>query len=63
MTRILDCDQLDSSECPRDWEKLPLAGERDMRVCTVCLKAVYRCANAMEAKLRVAAGHRAAVVE
>ncbi|PAW84790.1 MAG: hypothetical protein B9S33_11060 [Pedosphaera sp. Tous-C6FEB] len=63
MTRILDCENLDSGECPRDWDKLPLAGERDIRVCTVCLKAVYRCANAEEAKLRLAAGHRAAVAE
>lgn len=63
MTRILDCENLDSGECPGDWEKLPPAGERDIRVCTVCLKAVYRCANAEEARLRLATGHRAAVVE
>lgn len=63
MTRIFDCENLDSGECPRDWDKLPLAGEHDIRVCTVCLKAVYRCANAEEAKLRQAAGHRAAVAE
>jgi len=63
MTRILDCENLDSGECPGDWEKLPLAGERDIRVCAVCLKAVYRCANAEEARLRLAAGHRAAVAE
>lgn len=63
MTRILECDLPASGECPGDWDKLPLAGEHDIRVCTVCLKAVYRCANAEEAQLRLAAGHRAAVAE
>ncbi|NBR85550.1 MAG: hypothetical protein EB141_08300 [Verrucomicrobia bacterium] len=63
MTRILECEELKSGDCPADWEKLPLAGERDIRVCTVCLKAVYRCANAEEARLRLAAGHRAAVAD
>jgi len=60
MTRILGCEQLDSSECPGDWEKLPPAGETDIRVCPVCLKAVYRCASTEEARLREVAGHRAA---
>jgi hypothetical protein len=59
--RILDCDHLDRGECPGDWEKLPLAGETDIRVCPMCLKAVYRCSSAEEAQLRQAAGHRAAV--
>jgi hypothetical protein len=63
MTRILECEELKCGDCPGDWEKLPPAGERDIRVCTVCLKAVYRCANAEEARLRLAAGHRAAVAE
>lgn len=63
MTRILECEQLASGECPGDWDKLPLAGEHEIRVCTVCLKAVYRCANADEARLRMDAGHRAAVAE
>ena len=61
MTRILDCPQRDSGECPGDWEKLPPAGETDIRVCPVCLKAVYRCADAEDARLREAAGHRAAL--
>ena len=61
MTRILDCDETKNGECPGDWEKLPVGGEREIRVCTVCLKAVYRCADAEEAKLRQAAGHRAAL--
>lgn len=60
MTRIQHCDH---PECPKDWEKLPLAGETHIRVCTVCLKAVYRCADAEEAKLREEAGHRAAIPE
>jgi len=63
MTRILDCDQREGGECPGDWEKLPPGGERDIRVCAVCLKAVYRCANAEEARLREAAGHRAALAD
>lgn len=63
MTKILRCEALESGECPGDWEKLPLAGETDIRVCPVCLKAVYRCPNAAEARLREAAGHRAALVE
>lgn len=61
MTRILGCEQIDSGECPGDWEKLPPAGETDIRVCPVCLKAVYRCTSAEEARLREAAGHRAAL--
>ncbi len=63
MTRILGCEQLDRDECPGDWQKLPPAGETDIRVCPVCLKAVYRCANAEEARLREAAGHRAALAD
>ncbi|MBM3829361.1 MAG: hypothetical protein FJ406_02360 [Verrucomicrobia bacterium] len=63
MTRILECNLHATGECPADWDKLPLAGEHDIRVCTVCLKAVYRCPNAEDAKLRLAAGHRAAVEE
>jgi hypothetical protein len=63
MTRIIDCDQSPESDCPGDWEKLPPAGERDIRVCPVCLKAVYRCASAEEARLRAGAGHRAALEE
>jgi hypothetical protein len=63
MTRILDCEQLEGDECPKDWEQLPPAGETDIRVCPVCLKAVYRCANAEEARLRGAAGQRAALKE
>jgi hypothetical protein len=63
MTRILSCEQLNGGECPGDWEQLPPAGETDIRVCLVCLKAVYRCPNQEEARLREAAGHRAAVVE
>jgi hypothetical protein len=63
MTRILGCAQLATGECPGDWEKLPLAGETDIRVCVVCLKAVYRCPNVAEASLREAAGHRAALSE
>ena len=61
MTRILGCDQLDGGECPGDWEQLPVAGEREIRVCTVCLKAVYRCGSAEEVRLREAAGHRTAL--
>ena len=49
MTRILNCD---NDECPKDWEKLPLAGETHIGVCTVCLKAVYRCESEEEAQLR-----------
>jgi hypothetical protein len=63
MTRILECEELKSGDCPADWDNLPPAGEHDIRVCTVCLKAVYRCGNAEEAGLRLAAGHRAAVAE
>ena len=63
MTRILGCDQLDGGECPRDWERLPPAGETDIRVCPVCLKAVYRCASAEEARLRDLAGQRAALAD
>ena len=60
MTRILNCE---NSECPKDWEKLPLAGETDIRVCTECLKAVYRCASKEDADSREEAGHRAALAE
>ena len=63
MTRILGCEHLESGECPRDWEKLPPAGERDIRVCPVCLKAVYRCASPEDARLREASGHRAALAD
>lgn len=58
MTRILNCDQ---SDCPKDWEQLPLAGETHIRVCTYCLKAVYRCETAADAAERELAGHRAAL--
>lgn len=61
MTKILDCEEAQSDECPKDWEQLPQAGETDIRVCPVCLKAVYRCASAEEARLRKDAGHRAAL--
>jgi hypothetical protein len=61
MTRILDCDKLTTGECPGDWDVLPPAGEAEIRVCPECLKAVYRCADAEEARLRQAAGHRAAL--
>jgi hypothetical protein len=60
MTRILHCD---NAECPKDWEKLPLAGETHIRVCTVCLKAVYRVEDEDEARRREEAGHRAAIPE
>ncbi len=60
MTRILHCD---NAECPKDWEKLPLAGETHIRVCTVCLKAVYRVEDQDEAQRREEAGHRAALPE
>lgn len=60
MTRILHCPNPD---CPKDWEKLPQAGETDIRVCTECLKAVYRCDSAENAQLREDAGHRAALPE
>lgn len=58
MTPILKCDH---SDCPKDWEKLPQAGETDIRVCTTCFKAVYRCESEEIAELREAAGHRAAL--
>jgi hypothetical protein len=60
MTRILNCD---NTECPKDWEKLPQGGETDIRVCTECLKAVYRVEDDGQAKLREEAGHRAALRE
>ena len=60
MTRILHCE---NPECPKDWENLPQGGETEIRVCTDCLKAVYRVENAEQAKLREEAGHRAAVRE
>lgn len=63
MTRILSCEQLSGGECPEDWEKLPPGGETDIRVCSVCLKAVYRCGTAEDARLREAAGQRAALRE
>lgn len=58
MTAIQNCDQ---PECLKDWDKLPPAGETDIHVCTVCLKAVYRCATQADAELRELAGHRAAL--
>lgn len=58
MTPILKCDNPD---CPKDWEKLPQAGETDIRVCTTCFKAVYRCESEEISELREAAGHRAAL--
>ena len=60
MTRILHCD---NPECLKNWEKLPQGGETEIRVCTICLKAVYRVENEELAKLREEAGHRAAVCE
>ncbi|MBP9900628.1 MAG: hypothetical protein V9H26_21510 [Verrucomicrobiota bacterium] len=63
MTRILGCEQIESGECPGDWEKLPPAGETDIRVCPVCLKAVYRCASPEEVRLRAAVGLRAALAD
>jgi len=60
MTRILNCE---NPECPKDWEKLALAGETDIRVCTECLKAVYRCSSEEDALLHEGAGHRAAIPE
>jgi hypothetical protein len=60
MTCILHCP---NPECPKDWEKLPQAGETDIRVCTECMKAVYRCDSQENAKLREEAGHRAAIPE
>lgn len=58
MTEILHCNE---PECPKDWEHLSPAGETDIHVCTVCLKAVYRCATKADAELRELAGHRAAL--
>lgn len=58
MTAILNCND---PECPKDWERLSPAGETDIHVCTVCLKAVYRCATKADADLREQAGHRAAL--
>lgn len=58
MTPIRNCDH---AECPKDWEKLPQTGENEIRVCTECLKAVYRCESADDADMREAAGQRAAV--
>ena len=37
--------------------------ETDIRVCTECLKAVYRCDSEAEARLREAAGRLAAIRE
>ena len=58
MHAIQNCEQPD---CPKLWEKLPLAGETDIRVCTYCLKAVYRCRTPADAQDREFAGHRAAL--
>ena len=58
MHHIQHCDH---AECPNVWEHLPLAGETDIRVCTTCLKAVYRCATPADAQEREYAGHRAAL--
>jgi hypothetical protein len=60
MTEILNCND---SDCPKDWERLSPAGETDIHVCTVCLKAVYRCATKADADLREQAGLRAALAE
>ena len=61
MTRVRGCDQLDGRECPGDGKELPPAGETDIRVCSVCLKSVYRWASPEEARLRETAGQRAAL--
>ncbi len=62
MIPIVRCDKLATGECPGDWEKLYDAGETDIRTCTECIKAVYRCHNETEARQREAGGHRAAII-
>lgn len=58
MTPILHCQ---NQECPKDWDKLATSGETKIRVCTECLKAVYLCENAEEARMREEAGQQAVI--
>jgi len=59
MIRICDCEE---TGCPGDWEQLPESGDVDMRCCTACFRAVYRCHVKEEVFLRKQAGQVAALV-
>jgi hypothetical protein len=61
MAEIIECAALAEGRCPRTWEDCAATGDRMIRFCTECFKAVYWCETEAEAQDRIKAGHRAAL--
>jgi hypothetical protein len=63
MADIMECAAIAEGTCPRTWENCAATGDRMIRFCTECFKAVYWCETEAEARARIEAGHRAALAQ
>lgn len=61
-TKIVHCGG-EADECPGNWEALEPTGDRMIRYCSGCMRAVYCCESEAEVALRREAGLCAALVE
>jgi len=61
MADIIECISPAEGTCPLKWENCSATGDRMIRFCTECFKAVYWCETEDDARARIAAGHRAAL--
>jgi hypothetical protein len=49
--------------CPGNWDSLEPTGDRMIRFCVNCMRAVSRCESNDEAQARIAAGQLVAIQE